>query len=161
MKILRTALGLTLIELLITVVIIGVLAGLALPSFLSQTPAKNLKNSTRYQISDLRYTRFLAIAQKKTYGITFDLTNKNYKIFEDKVNLANTTFDVGDSVVQTVNLESKVAYGSCTFSNNTIIFKPNGSGSSSGQANLHTFDNSQSFTIDVLGSTGRVKLLSS
>lgn len=159
MKNLRQNRGYTLVEMVIAVVIIGVLAALAVPTFLAMTAGKNLKNSTRYLASDLRNARYLAIAQKQPFGIVFDSANKKYTLFLDKVNLANCTFEVGDSVLQITFLEYDVAYGACTFANNTIVFKANGTGSSSGQVNLHTDDNSQSLNVDVLSSTGRIKIL--
>ena len=64
-----------------------------------------------------------------------------------------------DSTVETNGLND-LANASSTFNNNTVIFKPDGTCYASGTITCVSSDSSHSKVVDILASTGRIKITS-
>jgi Tfp pilus assembly protein FimT len=154
--------GITLLEVMIITVIIGITSTLAIPRFGQVMDKLRLKTEARDIISSLRLARSNAVSQRSQFGVYFDLNSRQYVLFKDLTNLGSFTYDAGaDSDMVTKTLPGRVNFGYSSFPNFTVIFKPDGSASSSGLVELCSYEDYYgSFTIDVLGSTGRVKLIS-
>jgi prepilin-type N-terminal cleavage/methylation domain-containing protein len=150
--------GITLIELVIVVVIISVIAAMGIPQFSKVVPRLEFKSASRDIVSDLRLVRSLAIAQRTQVGLYFNSEQRQYIIFKDMVNLPALTYEVGDSVIRTVTLDQNLSISSCSFTNYTIIFKPDGSASSTGGVVVGYSQGNDLANVNVLASTGRVKL---
>ena len=69
----RPTAGLTLIELLIVVAVMGILAGLVLPSS-NPSLHDQLRSAAQILAGDLAYGRSLAVTHNSRYQFTFDLT---------------------------------------------------------------------------------------
>jgi prepilin-type N-terminal cleavage/methylation domain-containing protein len=162
MKMRRNTKGVTMIELMIVTVMVGIIATLAIPRFVPVIHKLKLKNAGRDMISSLRLARSNAVSQRCQFGVYFNLNENEYVLFKDLANLGSFTYDAGsDSDAVTRTLPTKVNFGYTNFPNWAIVFKPDGSASSSGLVELYCYeDYSGSYTVDVLGSTGRVKLIS-
>jgi Tfp pilus assembly protein FimT len=154
--------GITMLEVMIIAVIIGITATLAMPQFEQGMEKLKLKNAGRDIISSLRLARSDAVLQRSQFGVYFDLNSNQYVLFKDKTNPGNFTYDAGsDSDMVTGTLPHNVDFGSISFPNFVVIFKPDGSASNSGTIGLYSSAGAYgSFTVDVLSSTGRVKLIS-
>jgi prepilin-type N-terminal cleavage/methylation domain-containing protein len=150
--------GVTLIELVIAVVIVSVIAAMAIPQFGRVVPRLEFKSASRDVVSDLRLARSLAIAQRTQIGLSFNSTQRRYVIFKDLVNPDAFTYETGDSVIRTVTLDQNLSIPSCSFTNYTIVFKPDGSASSTGGVVVGYSQGSDLANVNVLASTGRVKL---
>jgi hypothetical protein len=61
--------------------------------------------------------------------------------------------------MQTQILPQNVNFSYTSFSNNVVIFKPNGSVSTSGSVEMVSPDIYDHIIVDVLASTGRVKMV--
>jgi len=118
-----------------------------------------LKTTARSVISALRLARSNAVSQKRPFGVYFDVNSNQYVLFEDKVNLGSFAYEAGDSAIKTITLPENVNFGYANFNNGTVIFFPNGSASSSGMVDLWSYDVYDYLWVDVLASTGRVKLV--
>jgi len=70
---------LTLLELLLVIAILGLLAGLAIPSG-SPSIHDQLRSAARILASDLDYARALAVANSSSYRVTFDIANNRYSL---------------------------------------------------------------------------------
>ena len=158
MKIWKEQKGVTLMELVIVAVIIGVMSALAVPSFLNYASKMEAKGTARDIVSTMRMARSKAISERVQYGIFFDPGNRGYTFFKDKVTPANFQFEVGDSIIVRDTLDRDVNYGGNTFTNTTVVFKTDGGASSSGDMQILPKSGGFTYNVNVLASTGRVKL---
>jgi prepilin-type N-terminal cleavage/methylation domain-containing protein len=154
----RSTKGFTVMELMIVAVAITIISTIAIPRFGKVMTKLKLKSTARNVTSTLRLARSNSVSQKKPFGVYFDVQNGQYVLFEDKVNLSSYTFEVGDSAIKIVNLPENVDFGYASFNNSAVVFRPNGSASSSGIVDLYSCDIYDYLWVDVLASTGRVKL---
>jgi len=160
MKILRNKSGFTLIEMVITAVVLGIIAAMAVPDFFRAMQKVKLNAATRNIISDLRWARSHSISSRTQVGLNFNFSNKTYCVFLDIDNPGSFQYSATqDSVVKTGSL-TDLGSGSSTFTSNTVIFKPDGTCNSSGQITCYSTDSYHSKTVDILASTGRIKVTS-
>jgi len=154
--------GLTVLELSIVAVAIGIISMLAIPQFGKVMERLKLKTAGRDVISALRLARSSAVSQKDQFGVYFDYNSNQYILFHDLANPSSFTYDVGsDSVIATKDLPGNVNLGYISFPNFAVVFKPNGSASNSGNVGIYCYGEYYGYlAVDVLGSTGRVKLIS-
>jgi len=81
----------TLVEVILTITIIGIMALVVLPRFGRDgfLEGLSLRSTASQFASDIRYARSLAVANSGHYLIKFDFTSKEYKIYKDSILLAN------------------------------------------------------------------------
>ncbi len=156
---LRQTSGFTFIEMVITVVIIGIISALAVPTFLRTMDRVKLKSQVRDIVSDIRWARSKSIQTKVQCGVHFNTDNNTYSLFLDTDNPGNFVYSANDSTLQTKTLSSKLDLEACTFPNNCIIFRSDGTGCSTGQINCRSTSISENYNVNVLATTGRVKIL--
>ncbi len=145
-------------EMVVVAVVIGVMAALAVPSFLNYTSKLEAKSTARDVVSALRLARSRAISERVQYGVYFNAGAKQFTLFKDMVT-PGTYQLVGDSTVYQVDLEPDVNYGGNTFTSTTVVFTTAGGASESGNLKIYsTSRGSDTLYINVLASTGRIKL---
>jgi type II secretory pathway pseudopilin PulG len=162
MKIRGNNKGITILEMVIMAVVVGISATLAVPRFGQVMEKLRFKTAGRDIVSSLRLARSSAVSQRSQFGVYFNMNSGQYIVFMDKANPGSFTYDAGaDSDVVTKTLPARVNYGYASFPNFAVVFRPNGSASSSGAVYLYSCeDYGNPLSIDVLASTGRVKLIS-
>lgn len=74
--------GLTLIELLIVIFIVGILVLIGSPAFKNFQPGLQLRSAARDLISDLRYVQQLAITEQLEYCLQIFPSEKKYQMFQ-------------------------------------------------------------------------------
>jgi Tfp pilus assembly protein FimT len=153
--------GVTVLELTIVAVTMSIISMLAIPQFQKVMDRLKLKTAGRDLVSALRMARSSAVSQKDQYGVHFDYNSRQYTLFQDVSNPASFMYDVGsDSVIVTNTLPRDVNFAHINFPNLAVVFKPNGSASNSGNVGVYCYGDYFAYlAVDVLGSTGRVKLL--
>ena len=157
---LGTERGVTLIELLIVGVIIGLVAAMAVPRFQTAYEQMQIKSANRGLTSSIRLARSYSISEKTPYGIYFDGASVTFTLFKDVVNVGAGTYEVGDSVIRvdTLPMEFDILSTDCT--GDVIAFRPNGSAVFAGGGNIYTMAFLDEFTSmtsnSILASTGRV-----
>ncbi|HUV49426.1 MAG TPA: GspH/FimT family pseudopilin [Anaerolineae bacterium] len=141
--------GFTLIELIVTIAILAVFAGIAVPNFLSYMPKSRLNGAARQVMGDLMAARMRAVKENSTATVTY-LSNHEYKIStvseEKTVNIWPNYHDV------TIGSVSGGSFSSNSFSN--ISFLSRGT-SNTGSVGLTNSTNSKKVSVTI---TGRVKI---
>lgn len=147
--------GFTLMEMMISVVIIGVIATMAGPRLTKEITKIEFRGAARDLVSTLREARSLSITEKQQYAISFDYTKGSYSLFKK-----GPTQDI---LVRTKQLPGDSPTVTQSFTG-PLVFSADGSANNSGQISIFSYDDdgathSTSFaTIDILASTGRIKL---
>jgi len=157
----RTPRGFTMIELLITTVIIGVVAALAVPSFERAYEKNTLRSGYRQLESTIKRARSYSIADKEPYGVHVDPVNRSFTLFRNDANQDLASFDLGsDSVlyVDTLPVQFNYIYPALVY--NALVFNPNGSAQLDAAGGIfiaaETEHMSASFIMQVTPATGRV-----
>ena len=97
-------------EILTVMAIIGILAGVATPMFLSWLPDIRLKSAARDLFSQMQTTRMLAVKENRNWAIVFDTANRRYYICNDWgadatwTSAADLTGTGDNTIVETVDL---------------------------------------------------------
>jgi len=154
----RWAAGFTLMEMMAVVVIIGIIAAMAVPSFLNYMPKLRIKSNARDIVSQLRLARSRAVSERQPYGVAFALGTNAIYTFKDIDDPTSKTYSSSDSVMRADTLGADVSLVSCTYADNCVVFNSTGAASTSGDLQLVTGDGSIVMSINVLASTGRVRL---
>ena len=156
--------GFTMIELLITTVIIGVLAALSVPSLQRAYDKSMFRGGERMVSSALKKARSYAISNKDLFGVHINTESREVTVFQNTVDPATPSYGSGDSVYSIDTLPEEFQYLYTTLENSAIIFRPNGSAMASGYANIYLAGESEGmmayFAINVLAATGRVSTYS-
>ena len=78
--------GFTLLELMVTVVILCILLGLAIPGFSSWLPNYRLRGATRDIYSNLQLAKMTAVKDRARCGVLFDAGNQKYQVISSGSN---------------------------------------------------------------------------
>lgn len=153
--------GLTLIELLITVVIIGIIMSAAFPHFQRTFEKSSFNSAGRNISSTLRYARSLAISDKEPYGVNFDTDEMIMTLFKDIGSPDTYTFEGTDSVLRVDTFPNEFSYVYTDCEDNTIVFGRTGRAHFEGYGNIYTMAETENiyghYWLNVLASTGRVR----
>lgn len=151
--------GFSMIEMMIIIVIIGIIAAMAVPSFFSAIPRLKARTEARNILNFVRLARSKAVSDGAQYGVYIDTNNRQYILFKDTINPAQMMYNPGDSVVVgPETIDSDVVLTGSSFTSNTVIFLPTGGASQSGSFTLDNTEGGSSYTVSVLSSTGKSKL---
>ena len=139
------AAGFTMMELLVTLAVVGVISVVASMNMSRQTPLYRLNSATKQMAWNLRALRMQAIKQHHTVTITFT-NNHVYTIWTDTND--NTQVDEGE--VQTIDINSK--YKNFTFtSTNNPVFNTTGTVTNSASITLTNSKNSKTISMNASG----------
>ncbi len=161
-KLVNNQRGVTLIELMSTVVIIGIVSAMAGPRFSHEMQKMEFRGAARDMVSKLRQARSLAISEKSLYGVAFDNSNSTFTLFKDNIASTPPGFQTGDSALSVDTLPGEFATMTSTFSG-AVLFMSNGSANESGSVIPISYGSEAGSatsyaTISVLSSTGRVRM---
>ena len=140
----RNSKGITLIELLAVLVIIGILSAVVIPRLnLTGTTSRASVDGAAYIIaSDIRYTQEFAMANRVSKSVTFTTGSSVY------------TFSPASNLDPSGRLPSGVT----TVNNFTITFNSLGEPTTGGGGSVTVSDGIQTKTITVVNYTGKVNI---
>jgi len=141
--------GVTLIELIVVMVIIGILAAFLAPNIGAWLPNLRLRSAARDIVSTMRTAQMKAVSTNMTYRVSFTPPASYILQYE---NPPGTW--VSEGVNQ--NLPSGVSISAITIAGNNAVFNPN-STSSSGSVTLQNSKGTQR-RLTLTPSTGRVTI---
>ena len=75
--------GVTLIELVTVMVIIGILAALSIPGFGTWMAHYRLRTAARDVVNAMRTAQMRAVSFNMRYGVAFDSANKQFQLYRD------------------------------------------------------------------------------
>lgn len=133
--------GFSLLEMMIVIIIIGVLAAIAIPSFSSWKEKQAVSNATNALLSHLKQARNLALAENRSVRITFGSTAYTFD--------ADTTGSCGPCRVEVIGysqFSSNLAIAPTT----TRTFTSRGT-ANSGTITLSASGKSKSIVMNVIG----------
>ena len=140
--------GVTLIELIVVMVIIGILAAFFAPNIGAWLPNYRLRSAARDIVSTMRTAQIKAVSTNLTYRVSFTLPSSY--ILQYRNTLGNW---VNEGVTQ--NFPSGISIAAVNFAANNAVFNPN-STSSRGSITLQNIKTQRKLTLTP--STGRVTI---
>ena len=175
---LKSKQGLTLIEMLIVIAIIGILASAAIPNYSRWKEKYEINGETKKVYFDLLLAHSTAISNNHNVLVTFDSDNHIYRVHGDKND--NALEEAGEDIkIVKLNDEDRVQFNfnagvsdvdgnpvlkpiSFASNGNTITFNPRGQASTSGSIFLiHKNDigvsNNRLRSINIIKSTGSIE----
>ncbi|MBD3234190.1 MAG: hypothetical protein GF315_10760 [candidate division Zixibacteria bacterium] len=159
LKLLKRESGITMLEIMITVVLIGILSSMATPRFLQFIGRMKGRADVSNNISYLRSARTFAISNGVPTGVYFDIGNNQVYVFQDDNGDENYSDGTDTVVIGPEELNGSTNINYCSFENNVVIFETDGSTDESGTIEFGTCDDSyRQYTVSILAATGKVSM---
>ncbi|UCC45469.1 MAG: prepilin-type N-terminal cleavage/methylation domain-containing protein [Candidatus Zixiibacteriota bacterium] len=152
--------GVTLIELMILSVIVGIVSAMAVPRFQIAMERMKIKAASRNVNSTFRLARSHAVSDKAQYGVYIGTEDMTITLFKDLANPESQVFEASDSVVVCDTLPAEFTWMGSDCEDNVVVFKPNGSAGFTGGGNIYLMASTEKVVAisweNILASTGRV-----
>ncbi len=123
--------GFTLLEMMIVVVIIGVLAGIAIPNIAAQLPHYRLKAAARNLVSNMIKAKSQAIAENTSHIITF-----NNVAGQDTYTITISSGTATWGPIELSPGHPDIEYNAINFAANQLTFRSNGMAGQGGNLTL-------------------------
>ncbi|MEW6334909.1 MAG: GspH/FimT family pseudopilin [Thermodesulfobacteriota bacterium] len=145
--------GLTLLELIIVVAILGIVSAIAAPNFMNYMAERRLKGAARMVMSDLMAARQNAVSRNHEFKVFFSEDQMTYTILADANN--NGSADTGEAT-EAKNIRNDY-YDIALGASANPIFSPRGTASPGSTVTLTSARTGATQCVTV-GLTGRVKI---
>jgi len=156
----RSISGFTMLEMMIIVVIIGIASAIAVPTLWGVMPRLRARSEARAILNKMREARSRAISDGIQVGIHYDSDSRNVFIFKDYIDPLDYTYAEGEPLIGIAHqIDVRVALVNSNFVDNTLVFLPDGQASQSGSLTIRAGEDGPSYTVSVIGPTGRAKVI--
>ncbi len=157
-ELVRSTKGITLIELVVVMVLIGILSAIATPSFLQWRQNLEYRQAARDIVSMLRNARNQAISTNVQYRVEFDAPNRKYGLRTGN-SAGNTDWNdlaVNPTPANWVMLPQGVAMNpSANVVAGGIVFSPNGTSTAASTVQILDVVPAARYTVNV-ATSGRI-----
>jgi type IV fimbrial biogenesis protein FimT len=126
--------GFTLMEIMVTLAIIGIVSAIAIPNMIGWRGEHQLRGAANNLVSDLQLAKIRAIREAETVAVMFDPANNSYSMFIDRNQ--DWILDPDDQQFRNVTLPAGVNLQSTTFTGNRTRIDAKGMPSVIGTAHL-------------------------
>jgi type IV fimbrial biogenesis protein FimT len=117
--------GFTMAEVVVTLAILGIMATIAVPSFMSWLPKHRLQTSVRQIYDDLNLAKMEAVRRNTNVFVQFSRVNERYSVILDSNN--SGAVDGGDTTLKNnIALEAGVDINNTSFGGDTVGFNNRG-----------------------------------
>lgn len=153
--------GVSVVELLVTMSLMLVLAGVGITAFQHYAYVQDHRGTAEDIVSTLRTVAQRSLSEGRTYCVSFDTTADRWTVYRRECSAAGTVVDGGAAARGTVALDSPsfaapVTPAPCPQTNACAYFYPRGTGSP-GTVRVQRAGMTD-LTVSVEGLTGRVSL---
>jgi len=158
--------GFTLMELIITIAVLGILGAIAALSSQSMLENYRVNGAARQVYSDMQMARLRAIKEGKEFAIEF-VNNTTYCVKQKATGAVNwddgcmegAGGDTVDDVVKTVNLANDYSGVSAGINTGRVEFNPNGTAGATAGANPLTLSRgAKTKSLNINTSTGNIRV---
>ena len=143
------------VELLVSLCVLGILASLAAPYLGTMLQNYQLQASARQLVTDLQLAKMRAVSQKVEYEVTFDGANNRYTINMGNSSLGSTVWTIL-GISRSLSDANNPYYSrgvtlADNFGNDRVIFSPIGQASGTGTTTFTASGNSTKVTVTLAG----------
>jgi len=106
----------TLIEVLLVIVVMGIAAAIAMPSFVRSIQGQRLSTAARTLTTVARYARSMAVLKQSDLALTFNLANGQVDLVSSNTSLPSFSREINGVRLQEVTIEGAdpVTEGTCS-----------------------------------------------
>ncbi len=159
LKLLKRESGITMLEIMITVVLIGILSSMATPRFLQFISRMRGRADVSNNVSYLRSARTFAISNGIPTGVYFDVGGNQVYVFQDDNGDEAYSEGTDTVVIGPEELNGSTSINFCSYDNSVVIFNTDGSTDESGTIEFGTSDDHyRQYTVSILAATGKVSM---
>ncbi len=146
--------GFTLMELILVMVVMGILAAIAIPTFMGLLPGMRLNGAARQIMGDLMDARMEAVKQNNPFKV-FVLNDHEYKILDDDD--GDGIDDSGTETSRTIDIQGNYSDMTISYTGSppTIAFSPKGTATDLGTITVQNGSGLKSVSVSV---AGRIKI---
>lgn len=148
--------GFTLVELMVSIVVLAILTGIAIPSFMTLMPGMRLNGAARQVMGDLMAARMKAVKLNQRTKVYFD-NSSQYRICNDADNDGIVVAGEGDVIDRNIQAN----YHDVSFASGTPpnpVFSPRGTATNRTITLEQTSGGSTKTKIITISIAGRVKI---
>lgn len=150
--------GVTLMEIVTVLAVVGIAAAIAVPSYLKMRPHIELKNAAGDIAGDMMRSRMRAASESRKYTVQVDLGSDTYIVVPEGGGASDTKGRLWKGVdLYSDGSDAQVP----SLSGDTVDFRPNGTASVSGYEAVYLRNNpprTERYRVRILGATGKVSV---